>query len=41
MKLVSFEIFDGENSYEQYSIFKTDISKLDEFMLSQNGYIKE
>jgi len=29
MKLVSFEIFDGENSYDQYSIFKTDISKLE------------
>tara|TARA_R100001230_G_C5683244_1_gene191028 strand:+ start:1291 stop:1509 length:219 start_codon:yes stop_codon:yes gene_type:complete len=27
MKLVTFEIFDGENSYNQYSIFETDMSK--------------
>jgi len=29
MKLVTFEIFDGENSYDQYSIFKTDMSEED------------
>ena len=27
MKLVTFEIVDGENSYDQYSIFKTDVSE--------------
>ena len=29
MKLVTFEIFDGENSYDQYSIFETDMSEED------------
>jgi len=29
MRLVTFEIFDGENSYDQYSIFETDMSEED------------